>query len=68
MGFVAEAFGKELVHEGLFQFGGGPNNPLLRFDRPLHRRKDVRDLLLLGELGKRDEEPFSSLSLKVYFK
>ena len=24
---------------------------LLRFDRPLHRRKDLRDLLLLGEWG-----------------
>ena len=49
LGFVAEAFGEELVHEGLFQLGGGLNDPLLRFDRPLHRRKDVRDLLLLGD-------------------
>jgi hypothetical protein len=52
LGFVAEAFGEELVHEGLFQLGGGLNDPLLRFDRPLHRRKDVRDLLLLGEWGE----------------
>ena len=49
LGFVAEAFGEELVHEGLFQLGGGLNDSLLRFDGPLHRRKDVRDLLLLGE-------------------
>ena len=33
LGFVAEAFGEELVHEGLFQFGGGLNDPLLRFGR-----------------------------------
>lgn len=51
LGFVAEACGEELVHEGLFQLGGGLNDPLLRFNRPLHRRKDVRDLLLLGEWG-----------------
>ena len=56
LGFVAEAFGEELVHEGLFQLGGGLNDPLLRFDRPLHRRKDVRDLLLLGEWGERDSD------------
>ena len=49
LGFASGAFGEELVHEGLFQFGGGLNDPLLRFDRPLHRRKDMRDLLLLGE-------------------
>ena len=49
---LAEAFGEELVHEGLFQLGGGLNDPLLRFDRPLHRRKDVRDLLLLGAWGE----------------
>ena len=54
LGFVAEALGEELVHEGLFQLGGGLNDPLLRFDRPLHRRKDVRDLLLLGEWGEWD--------------
>jgi hypothetical protein len=38
---------------GLFQLGGDPNDPLLRFDRPLHRRKNVRDLLLLGDWGER---------------
>ena len=48
--FTSCAFGEELVHEGLFQLGGGLNDPLLRFDRPLHRRKDVRDLLLLARL------------------
>ena len=58
LGFVAEAFGEELVHEGLFQLGGGLNDPLLRFDRPLHRRKDVRDLLLLGEWGERETPLF----------
>ena len=60
LGFPAvagDAFGEELVHEGLFQLGGGLNDPLLRFDRPLHRRKDVRDLLLLGEWGER-KTPF----------
>ncbi len=36
------------------QLGGGLNDPLLRFDRPLHRRKDVRDFLLLGEWGERE--------------
>jgi len=50
--FVAEAFGEELVHEDIFQLGGGLNDPLLRFERPLHRRKDVRDLLLFGEGGR----------------
>src|SRR5699024_8723424 len=49
LGFVVQAFGEEFVHEGLFQLGGGLDDPLLRFDRPLHRRKYVRDLLLLGE-------------------
>ena len=47
---------EELVHEGLFQLAGGLNDPLLRFDRPLHRRKDVRDFLLLGEWGERQPE------------
>ena len=60
LGFVAEAFGEELVHEGLFQLGGGLNDPLLRFDRPLHRRKDVRDLLLLGEGGEMRNSASSS--------
>jgi hypothetical protein len=46
--FVAKAFGEELVHEGHFQLHGGLNDQHLRFDRPLHCRKDVRDLLLLG--------------------
>ena len=64
LGFVAEAFGEELVHEGLFQLGGGLNDPLLRFDRPLHRRKDVRDLLLLGEWGEWDNRSPRTVLLK----
>ncbi len=60
---MAEAFGEELVHEGLFQLGGGLNDPLLRFDRPLHRRKDVRDLLLLGEWGERDWDALQLVAL-----
>ena len=51
LGFVAEAFSEELVQEGFFQLAGGLNDPLLYFNRPLHRQKDMRDLLLLGEWG-----------------
>ncbi len=56
LGFVAEAFGEEFVHEGLFQLGGGLNDPLLRFNRPLHCRKDMRDFLLFGEWWERKLE------------
>ena len=51
---VAEAFGEELLHESLFHLGGGLNDPLLLLNRPLHRRKNLRNLLLLGEWGERN--------------
>ena len=54
--FASGAFGEKLVYEGLFQLGGGLNDSPLPFDRPLNRRKDVRDLLLLGERGEWDSE------------
>ena len=50
------------MHEGLFQLGGVLNDPLLRFDRPLHHRKDVRDLLLLGEWGHVEPNLFKTIS------
>ena len=66
LGFVSEAFSEELFREGLFQLRGGLNDPLLHLDRRLHRRKDVRDLLLLVERGVFDLEISNDLLANIW--
>ena len=59
---AGEALGEELLQEGLFQFGGQRQQPLLLLHRPLHHAQHRRDLLLFGERWVFQCEPFEIVS------
>ena len=48
--FAAEPFGKELLHERLFQFRGQSDQPLLLLNGPLNHPQHPGNLPLFGEI------------------